>query len=79
MFYDLKSNKLSLSLSCSNFINKVFQIWYTTNIPKTQKLNAVIKLKGLYEKHVSIGKKKTRQTSKQTEHENTFLGILKKL
>ena len=31
-FYDLKSNKMSLKLSCLNVINNFFQIWHTANI-----------------------------------------------
>ena len=62
-----------------NIINKIFQIWHSANIQTTEKPNAV--KKGLYEKHASVGKNKTRsrRSDKQTELENTFLGILKKL
>jgi hypothetical protein len=79
LFYDLKTNKLSLSASCSNVIDEVLQLLYTANISTTQKPNAVAKLKALYEKHAGLGKNKIRRTERQKEMERDFCNLLKKL
>jgi len=46
LFYDLKTAKLSPSLSCSNVADEVLMVYHAANIPTTQKPN-VTKLKKL--------------------------------
>lgn len=79
LFFDLKVNKLSLSISCSTTIDEVLTIWHAANIPTTQKPNAVYKLKALYERHVSVGKNKARRTNRQIQLENEFSECMQKL
>jgi hypothetical protein len=79
LFYKLKTEKLSLSASCSNVIDEVLQIWNAASIPATQKPNAVAKLKALYLKHAGLGKNKTRRNERQEELEGDFCTLLKKL
>ena len=59
LFYDLKTNKMELSQSCSNTIDEVLQTWFIANVPTTQKRNAIAKLKLLYNSYVKIGKNKS--------------------
>ena len=79
LFYELKTNKLSLSESCSNVVDGVLYLWYLSHIPTTQKRNAVAKLKVLYEKHVSLGRNKSRRTDRQLELESEFCELMEKL
>jgi hypothetical protein len=48
LHYDLKTNKLCLTESCSNTIDKVLELWRCANIPTTQKPNAIAKLRKAY-------------------------------
>lgn len=79
LFYDLKTNKQSLSISSSITIDELYQLWQMANIPTTQKPNAVAKLKKVYEKYVSICKNKNRQTLRQIELQSMFLDQLENL
>ena len=72
LFYDLKTNKLTLSAICSNTVDEVLKIWYNANIPTTQKRNAVTKLKTLYDKYGLVHKNKTRRTERQMALETDF-------
>ena len=79
LFYDLKTNKLTLSASCSNVINEVFVLWHAANIPTIQKPNAVAKLKALYGKHEGLARNKSRRTDRQAQLEQDFSSLLKNL
>ena len=79
LFYDLKTNKLSLSQGCSNTVDEVLHMWFIANIPTTQKRNAVAKLKTLYDNYVGVGKNKSQRTEKQMELETDFGNGLNKL
>jgi len=79
LFYDLKTNKLSLSESCSNAVDEVLHLWYISHIPTTQKRNAVTKLKALYARHVGLGRNKARRTDRQLELESEFCELMEKL
>ena len=72
LFYDLKTQKLSLSDSCSNVIDEVLSLWFIAHIPTTQKPNAVSKLKAVYKRYVKLGKNKARRTDRQIELEANF-------
>ena len=79
LFFDLKTNKLSLPTSCSNVTNEIMLLWHAANIPTKQKPNIVSKLKDLYQKHVNVSKNGKRPTDKQRALENEFCGLLKSL
>jgi hypothetical protein len=78
-FYDLKTQKLTLSKRCSNVIDEVFSLSFIAHIPTTQKPNAVAKLKTLYERYVNLGKNKARRTDRQMELEAEFSTLMTKL
>ena len=69
LFYDLKTNKMELSQSCSNTIDKVLQFWFIANVSTTQKRNAIAKLKVFYNSYVKIGKNKSCRTERQLKSE----------
>lgn len=79
LFYELKTNKLTVPVSCSKVIDEVFQLWQAGSIPTTQKPNAVAKLKTLYQEHVSVSKNKARHTERQAKIESDFFQRLKNL
>jgi len=72
LYCDLKSNKLSLSTSCSNVADEILVLWNLANIPTTQKPHITDKIKALYQKHVNVGKNKQRRTERQSELESKF-------
>ena len=79
LFYCLKTQKLSLSESCSKVIDEVSSLWFIAHTPTTQKPHAVAKLKALYERHVSLRKNKSRRTNRQIELEAEFCQLMNKL
>lgn len=77
LFFDLKTVKLPIPTSCSNVADEVLLLYHAANIPTTQKPNIVSKLKGLYQKYVSVGKNKARKTDGQRELETEFMQSMK--
>ena len=55
LFYDLKTNEMELSQSCSNIIDEVLQIWFIANVSIIQKRNAIAKLNKLYTLMLTLG------------------------
>ena len=54
LFFEMKSNKVTLPTACSTVVDEVVTFWVKANIPTSAKPNVVAKLKSIHHDYISV-------------------------